>query len=87
MKRKISVLLSLILIIVMFPAEVFALSADYELTDTFTQTKVSAGEQIEGKIENNILTITGTTDIPLNGIGMNFVSPYSGAQGKTSGHV
>lgn len=87
MKKQLSILLSLILIIIMFPAEVFALSADYELTDTFTQTKVSAGEQIEGKIENNILTITGTTDIPLNGIGMNFVSPYSGTQGKTSGHV
>ena len=80
MKKKLLVLLSLILIIAMVPAEALAISADYELTDTFTQTKnVSAGEQIEGKIEGNTLTITGTTDIPLNGIGMNFVSPYSGS--------
>lgn len=88
MKKKLLVLLSLILIIAMVPAEALALSADYELTDTFTQTKnVSAGEQIEGKIEGNTLTITGTTDIPLNGIGMNFVSPNSDKQGKTSGRV
>ena len=78
MKKKLLVLLSLILIISMVRAEALALSADYELTDTFTQTKnVSAGEQIEGKIEGNTLTIIGIIDIFLNGIGMNFVSPNS----------
>lgn len=87
MKKKLSVLLSLILIIAMVPAEALALSADYELTDTFTQTKISAGEQIEGRIEGTSLIITGTTDIPLNGIGMNFVPPKGTPTGKTSGRV
>lgn len=88
MKKIISVILTLSLVLTLFPASSFAVSTKTSLSDTWKQNITDSGEQISAEISNNYLTITGTTSLPFNGgVTMNLCTSNYKYSGTTRGRV